>query len=248
MMIALHTCHRIRLVRYTTPVVIGLLWIAGCATDKAKLMQEIGGLLQQTREEVRQETNRMDMEIARLRADVGQLHSAVGEVDSKVGSLGSVVGQVGSEVTLLRTDMQKNDVSIVDLAVRVNQLDHRTARSAMPARSNDARGSQRGEARSSPTSPEKTADAVASTAAEPSKVLKQGMSQQEIVQMFGKPHSTEQILDSVYWYYAVGELKGQYVRFDATTGIVNGWSSFSPQPFQLDLRATPRRPMRERNP
>ena len=57
------------------------------------------------------------------------------------------------------------------------------------------------------------------------------------------PHSMEKILDSVYWYYADGELKGQYVRFDATTGYVNGWSSFSPQPFQIDLRATPRRPM-----
>jgi hypothetical protein len=248
MMTALHTCHRIRLVRHATPVVIGLLWIAGCATDKAKLMQEIGALLQQTREEVRQETNRMDMEIARLRADVGQLHSAVGEVDSKVGNLGSVVGEVGSEVTLLQTDMRKNDVSIVDLAVRVNQLDQRTARGAMPARSNDARGLQRGEAHRSPISPEKTADAVASPAAEPSKALKQGMSQQEIVQMFGTPHSTEQILDSVYWYYADGELRGQYVRFDAATGRVNGWSSFSAQPFQLDLRATPRRPVRQSNP
>jgi hypothetical protein len=248
MMIASHTCHRVRLVRYTTPVVIGLLWMAGCATDKAELMQEIGGLLQQTREEVRQETNRMDMEIARLRTDVGQLHSAVGEVDTKVGDLGSVVGQVGSEVTLLRTDMQKNDTSIVDLAMRVNQLDQRAVRSARPAPSNDARGLQRGEARNSPISPEKTADAVASSAAEPSKGLKQGMSQQEIVQMFGKPHSMEQILDSVYWYYADGELRGQYVRFDAATGHVNGWSSFSAQPFQIDLRATPRRPMRQSNP
>ena len=70
------------------------------------------------------------------------------------------------------------------------------------------------------------------------------MSQQEILRLFGNPHSMEKILDSVYWYYADGELKGQYVRFDATTGYVNGWSSFSPQPFQIDLRATPRRPMR----
>lgn len=44
-------------------------------------------------------------------------------------------------------------------------------------------------------------------------------------------------MDSVYWYYADGELKGQYVRFDATTRFVNGWSTFVPA-FQLDLQTT----------
>jgi hypothetical protein len=244
MMIALHTSHRNHLVGYAMPVVISLLWIVGCAANKATLMQEIEVLLQQTREEVRQETNRLDMEIARLRSDVGELHSAVGQVDSKVGRLGSAVGQVRSEVTLLRTDMRKNDTSIVDLAMRVNQLDQRVVRSDMPSPSNDEQASQRGEVRNSPISPQQVAEAVSSPLAEPSKAIKQGMSQQEILSMFGNPHSTEKILDSVYWYYADGELKGQYVRFDATTGYVNGWSSFSPQPFQIDLRATPRRPMR----
>jgi hypothetical protein len=243
MMIALHTSHRIHLVGYAMPVVISLLWIVGCATNKAELMQEIDVLLQQTREEVRQETNRMDMEIARLRSDVGELHSAVGQVDSKVGRLGSAVGQVGSEVTLLRTDMRKNDTSIVDLAMRVNQLDQRVVKSDMPSPSNDERASERGEVRSSPISPQQVADAVSSPSAERSNALKQGMSQQEILRLFGNPHSTEKILESVYWYYGDGELKGQYVRFDATTGYVNGWSSFSPQPFQIDLRATPSRPM-----
>src|SRR4030095_3471036 len=94
MMIALHTSHRNHLVGYAMPVVIRLLWIVGCATNKAELMQEIDVLLQQTREEVRQETNRMDMEIARLRSDVGELHSAVGQVDYKIGRLGSAVGTV----------------------------------------------------------------------------------------------------------------------------------------------------------
>jgi hypothetical protein len=252
MMISLHTSYRIHLVGYALPTVISLLWIVGCATNKATLMQEIEVLLQQTREEVRQETNRMDMEIARLRSDVGELHSAVGQVDSKVGRLGSAVGQVGSEVTRLRTDMRKNDSSIVDLAMRVNQLDQRAVKSDMPSPSNsdmpspsnDERASQRAEVRSSPISPQQVADAVSSPSAEPSNALKQGMSQQEILRLFGNPHSMEKILDSVYWYYADGELKGQYVRFDATTGYVNGWSSFSPQPFQIDLRATPRRPMR----
>ena len=194
MMIALHTSHRIHLVGYAMPVVISLLWIVGCATNKSELMQEIDVLLQQTREEVRQETNRMDMEIARLRSDVGQLHSAVGQVDSKVGRLGSAVGQVGSEVALLRTDMRKNDTSIVDLAMRVNQLDQRVVRSDMQSPSNDERASQRGEVRSSPISPQQVADAVSSPLAEPSKALKQGMSQQEILRMFGNPHGTETIL------------------------------------------------------
>jgi hypothetical protein len=244
MMISLHTSYRIHLVGYALPVVISLLWIVGCAANKATLMQEIEVLLQQTREEVRQETNRLDMEIARLRSDVGELHSAVGQVDSKVGRLGSAVGQVRSEVTLLRTDMRKNDTSIVDLAMRVNQLDQHLVKSDMQSPSNNERASQGEEERSSPISPQQVPDAVSSPAVEPSHALKQGMSQQEILRLFGNPHSTETILDSVYWYYADGELKGQYVRFDATTGYVNGWSSFSPQPFQIDLRAMPRRSMR----
>jgi len=244
MMIALHVSCRIHLLGYATPVVISLLWIVGCATNKAELMQEIDVLLQQTREEVRQETNRMDMEIARLRSDVGQLHSAVGQVDSKVGRLGSQVGQVGSEVALLRTDMRKNDTSIVELAMRVNQLDQGMGRSDRPAPSNAEWTSQPGEARGSPISPPMATEAVASASVEPSQSLKRGMSQQEILRKFGKPHSMERILNSVYWYYADGELKGQYVRFDATTGSVNGWSALSPKHIQLDLQTTPKPPMR----
>jgi hypothetical protein len=244
MMIALHISRRIHLVGYATLVMTSALWIVGCATNKAELMQEIDALLQQTREEVRQETNRMDMEIARLRSDVGQLHSAVGQVDSKVGRLGSEVGQVGSEVALLRTDMRKNDTSIVELAMRVNQLDQGVARGDLSLPSNDQRASQPGEARGSPMSPQKATEAVASPSTEPNTSLKRGMSQQEILRKFGTPHSMERILNSVYWYYADGELKGQYVRFDATTGSVNGWSSLSPQHIQLDLQTTPRRPMR----
>jgi len=88
MIIALNRSHRIRLVSYTTLVMLSVVWIAGCATDKAKLKQEIEVLLQQTKDEVRQETSRMDTEIARLRQEVGQLHSAVGKVDSQVGRIG----------------------------------------------------------------------------------------------------------------------------------------------------------------
>ena len=241
---ALYISRRIHPVRYATLVVASALWIVGCATHKAELMQEIDALLQQTREEVRQETNRMDMEIAQLRSDLGQLHSAVGRVDSKVGRLGSEVGQVGSEVALLRTDLRKNDTSIVELAMRVNQLDQGVARGDPSLPSNDQQAPQPGEARGSPISPQQETDAVASPPTEPNKSLKRGMSQQEILRQFGNPHSTERILNSVYWYYADGELKGQYVRFDATTGSVNGWSSLSPQHFQLDLQTTQERPMR----
>lgn len=48
------------------------------------------------------------------------------------------------------------------------------------------------------------------------------MTQQDVLRTFGSPHGQERILDSVYWYYADDELKGQYVRFDATTRSVNG--------------------------
>jgi hypothetical protein len=243
MMIAPHTSHRVNLLGYATLVVISLFWIVGCATKKAELMQEIEVLLQQTREEVRQETNRMDTEIARLRSEVGQLHSTVGQVDSKVGRLGAAVGQLGSEVALMQTDMRKNDTSIVDLAIRVNQLDQHVVRSDRPSPSNGERPSQLGDVSGSPISPQQAVNAVPSPSARPGKTLKHGMSQQEILHTFGNPHSMERILDSVYWYYADGELKGQYVRFDATTGYVNGWSTFSTQHFQIDLEARPGGPV-----
>jgi hypothetical protein len=162
----------------------------------------------------------MDAEIARLRSEVGQLHSTVGQVDAKVGRLGSAVGQLGSEVALVQTDMRKNDTSIVDLA-------------------NGERASQQGDVSGSPLSPQQAANAVPSPSASPGKTPKYGMSQQEILGVFGNPHSMERVLDSVYWYYADGELKGQYVRFDVTTGHVNGWSTFSPQHFQIDLETRP---------
>lgn len=63
----------------------------------------------------------MDGEIARLREEVGHLHSAVGKVDSTVGRIGSEIGQVRSDVGLLLVDMHKNDTSMVDLAMHVNQ-------------------------------------------------------------------------------------------------------------------------------
>jgi outer membrane murein-binding lipoprotein Lpp len=244
MMIALHTSHRIRPVSYATLVVVSLVWIAGCATRKAELKQEIEVLLQQTKDEVRQETNRMDVEIARLREEVGQLHSAVGTVDSKVGRMGSEVGQVRSDVALLQIDMRKNDTSMVDLAMRINQIDRRVVRSEKPLVPDGEPASRLGETRGRSNAPQMAADALPAAPAEPANHLKHGMSQPEVLRMFGNPHGKERILDSVYWYYAEGELKGQYVRFDATTGYVNGWSTFSPKLFQIDLRTTQGGPTR----
>jgi outer membrane murein-binding lipoprotein Lpp len=238
MMIAMHTSQGIQLAGYAMLVVVSTLWIAGCATNKAELMQEIGVLLRQTQDEVQQQTNRMDMEIAQLRSEVGQLHAVVGQVDSKVGRMGSEVGQLGSEVALLQVDVNKNGTSMVDLARRVNQPDQHVVKSDRQSPSNGERASERGDVRVNPGNPKRGTDAVASPSTAPSKTLKYGMSQQEILSMYGNPHSTEKILDSIYWYYADGEIEGQYVRFDATTGYVNGWSTSSPQHIQIDLRAT----------
>ena len=243
-MIALKTSHRIRLVGYVTLVGASIFWVDGCATRQAELKQEIEVLLRQTRDEVRQETNRMDMEIAQLRSEVGQLHAAVGQIDSKVGRLGSDVGQLGSDVALLQIDTRKNGTSMVDLAMRVNQLDRRVARGDKPSPASEERAARRGDVRDGPVGPQGATEAVPSPSAEPGKTIKHGMSQQEILRLFGNPHGMERILDSVYWYYADGELKGQYVRFDATTGNVNGWSTFSPEHFQIDLRTTQGGPMR----
>jgi hypothetical protein len=238
MRIALNTSHRIRLVSYATLVMVSVFSIVGCATDKAELKQEIEVLLQQTKDEVRQETSRMDVEIARLRDEVGHLHSAVGRVDSKVGRIGSEVGQVRSDVGLLQIDMRKNDTSMVDLAMRVNQIDRRLVRSEKPPPSTGEPVSGTGDANGSPLAPQMAAEALPALSGEPANFLKHGMSQPEVLRKFGNPHGRERILDSIYWYYAEGELKGQYVRFDATTGYVNGWSTFSPKHFQIDLRTT----------
>jgi hypothetical protein len=243
-MIPLNTFHRISLVSYAILVMVSLVWIAGCATKQAELKQEIEVLLQQTKDEVRQDTNRMDIEIARLRAEVGQLHSAVGKVDTKVGRLGAEVGQVGSDVALLQIDMRKNDTSMVDLAMRVNQIDRRVVRSEKQMPSSGETASKPGDVSGRSLAPQVTADALPSPSREPANPLKHGMSQPEVLRMFGNPHGTERILDSIYWYYAEGELKGQYVRFDATTGYVNGWSTFSPRHFQIDLRTTQGGPSR----
>jgi hypothetical protein len=236
MMIALHTSRKRHLFGSVSFGVTALLWIGGCAPNKAALMQEIEVLLQQTREEVRQEAHRMDTEIARLRSEVGQ-------VDAKVGRLGSAVGQLGSEVALMQLDMRKNDTSIVDLVKRVNQLDQRVGQMDTASSSNSEGDADLGDVSGSPMRPQRAADAVASPSVKPGITLKLGMSQREILRLFGNPHSMERILDAVYWYYADGELKGQYVRFDATTGQVNGWSTSSTQRFQIDLRTTQERPV-----
>jgi outer membrane murein-binding lipoprotein Lpp len=243
MMIAPNTCHKNGPVRYAILAVVGLLWMTGCATKTLGLKQEVEVLLRQTMNQVQQETHRVDTEIERLRSEVVQLRSEVKRVDSKVRRFGSDVGQLGTEVALLQTDMRKNDTSLVEMAVRVNQLDRRLAKG-------EGQSLQNGEQTSRPTAargnlvgqqaaaPSFSPGVVASPREDTTKALKQGMSQQEVLRMFGSPHGTEKILDSVYWYYADGELQGQYVRFDATTGDVVGWSTFSPQDFQIDLRTT----------
>jgi uncharacterized protein (DUF3084 family) len=229
-------------VRAATLMVIGCMWVTGCATYTSKLKQEVEVLLKQTMDEVRQETGRVDTEMALMRSELVRLRSEVGQVDSKVDRLGSEVNQVGSEVALLQTDVQKNDASLVDLAVHINQLDRRVARNDKPVPQNGERPSRTQE----PVVGQQL-DAAATTRSIPiqqdqreetTKALKQGMSQQDVLRLFGDPYRIEKILDAIYWYYGDGDLKGEYVRFNATSGWVNGWSSFASQPFQIDLRTT----------
>jgi outer membrane murein-binding lipoprotein Lpp len=230
---------RYYLVRATTLVVIGCIWLAGCATHTTKLKQEVEVLLKQTMDEVRQETGRIDTEMAQMRSELVRLRSEVGQVDSKVDGLGSQVSQVGSEVALLQTDVQKNDSSLVGLAVRVNQLDRRVA-------SSDTRAPQNGQRTSGPQEavagqqfdPAVTTAPLPVQREEMPKTLKHGMSQQDVLRLFGDPYRIERILDAIYWYYGDGDLKGEYVRFNAASGQVNGWSSLTPQAFQIDLRRT----------
>jgi septal ring factor EnvC (AmiA/AmiB activator) len=222
---------------YTTLAVASLLWMAGCAGNTTALKQEIEGLLKQTMDEVRQETNRMDTEMARIRSEVGQLRSDVGQVDSNVKSLGSAVGQLGSEVALVQSDVGMNNTSLVSLAVQVNQMDRRLAKSEKQALQSGERASKPADANDNSTSQQGEA-AVPPAQEDITPALKHGMTQQEVMRLFGSPHGKERYLDSLYWYYAEGKLEGQYVRFDATTGYVNGWSTFSPQVFQLELRTT----------
>jgi outer membrane murein-binding lipoprotein Lpp len=198
MIIALNASHRIRLVGNATLVMVSVLWLAGCATDKAELKQEIEVLLQQTKDEVRQETGRMDVAIARLREEVGQLQSAVGNVNSKVGRIGSEVGQVRSDVALLQIDMHKNDTSMVDLAMHVNQLDRRLVRHEKWLPSSGEQTSTLGDGDGSPLAPQMAAGALHLLSGEPANSLKHGMSQPEVLRKFGNPHGQERILDSIY--------------------------------------------------
>jgi outer membrane murein-binding lipoprotein Lpp len=220
-------------------VVIGGIWLTGCATETAKLKQEVEVLLKQTMDEVRLETSRMDTEMAQMRSDLVRLRSEVGQVDSKVDRLGSEVSQVGSEVTLLQTEVQKNDASLVGLAVRVNQLDRRAVSGDMPTPQSGERTSDPREAvEGQPLDPAVTTAPTPVQREQPAKILKQGMSQQDVQRLFGNPYRIERVLDAIYWYYGDGDLKGEYVRFNAMSGQVNGWSSFTPQSFQIDLRTT----------
>jgi uncharacterized protein YoxC len=238
-MIAADRFYTYWLVRYAALSVVGLLWITGCATKTAALKAEVQALLKQTMDEVHVETTRLDTEMTQIRAEIKQLISEVEQAQSKVGSLGKEVGQLGSEVVLVQSDVRQNDTSLVDLAMRVNQIDRRVSRGEGASVQRQTQASAPSEARANPVSRPSKRASISSENDETSGPLKRGMTQPEVLRLFGQPHAVEQVLDGVYWYYADGELKGQYVRFDATTGHVNGWSSFAPQLLQLNFRLTP---------
>jgi SmpA / OmlA family len=142
---------------------------------------------------------------------------------------------------LLKQTMDEvhNDTSLVDLAMRVNQIDRRVSRGEGASVQGQIQASAPSEARANLVSrPAKAVNSSSQGGATPS-TLKRGMTQQEVMRLFGEPHAVEQVLGGVYWYYAAGELKGQYVRFDASTGHVNGWSRVAPQLLQLNFRVTP---------
>ncbi len=238
-MIAADRFYTYWLVRYAALSVVGLLWITGCATKTAALKAEVQALLKQTMDEVHVETTRLDTEMAQIRAEVKQLSSEVQQAQSKVGSLGKAVGQLGSEVALVQSDVRHNDTSLVDLAMRVNQIDRRVSQGEGASVQSQTQASAPSEARANLVSRPSKAVSGSSPGGTTPSTLKQGMTQQEVRRLFGQPHAVETVLDAVYWYYADGELKGQYVRFDASTGHVNGWSSVAPQLLQLNFRLTP---------
>jgi hypothetical protein len=218
---------------------VGCMWLAGCATQTAQLKQEVEVLLKQTMDEVRLETSRVDTEMAQVRSELVRLRSEVGQVDSKVDRLGSEVSQVGSEVALLQTEVQKNDTSLVGLAVRVNQLDRRVVSGDTPApKSGESASHPQAAVVGQPSDPAVTTAPIPVQQEQTAKALKHGMSQQDVQRLFGNPYRIERVLDALYWYYGDGDLKGEYVRFNAASGRVNGWSSFAPQSFQIDLRTT----------
>jgi outer membrane murein-binding lipoprotein Lpp len=238
-MIAVDQSRRYGLVSYAVLSVVGLLWMTGCATRTAALKAEVQTLLKQAMDDVHVETDRLDTELAQLRSEVKQLSSEAKQADAKVGRLGKEVRQLGSEVALVRSDVRHNGTSLGDLAVRVNQIDRRLSRSDSASEQNQAQASGPSEARANPPSrPSKAGNASSQDGATPS-ALKQGMTQQEVLRLFGQPHAVERMMDVVYWYYADGELKGQYVRFDASTGYVNAWSSFAPPLPQLNFQISP---------
>jgi archaellum component FlaC len=221
------------LIKAIALMALGCIGVGGCTASKAELKQEIEALIKHTRDEIRVETRRMDADLEQIRAEVGRLRSQVGRVEAHVGRMETHVSRIGSEVSLLQSDAQKNDASLVDLAVRVNQLDRRVNRTDQPVA-----GPGEGMARVADESDHSAHPPLESAPVATSKALQHGMTEQEVLRLFGHPHGIEKVLDSVYWYYGDGDLQGEYVKFDAKSGRVNGWSGFAPEQFQLELLTT----------
>lgn len=232
--------HQYSLKRAVVWMVLGCFGVGGCATNKAELKQEIEVLLKQTRDELKVETRRMDADMEQIKAEIIRLRSDVGHVEAIVGRVETHVSHIGSEVSLLQAEAEKSDTALVDLVVRMNQLDRRMGKADKPAGHNGdqlAGAADDGERTPNP--------ALATTPMPPervetSKALQYGMTEQDVLRLFGNPHGIERVMDSVYWYYGDGDLQGEYVKFDAKSGRVSDWSTTSPQPFQLDLRKTQR--------
>ncbi len=218
--------HRRRPLRCALLVVVNLTILAGCATPRQELSQEVQGLLEQEAEAKNQrQTTRMDSAIAQLHTEVSRLQAAVDYTDNLLRSL---TGRIQGLEQQLATSERQSTQNQMLLTGRIQALERQLAAAAAPSGPTPQQASKPpGDRGSQPRQPTREGSVFAQPGPSPQGITL-GMTQAEVRRRFGQPHSTERVSNFIYWYYAEGELAGQYVCFDGTTDRVVARGGFTP--------------------
>jgi uncharacterized coiled-coil protein SlyX len=221
-----HANWRPKPLRYALLTVVGLIILAGCATPQRELSQEVQGLLEQEAEaKNRRQTTRMDSAIAHLHAEVARLQAAVDYTDDLLGTL---TGRIQTLEQQLAASERHSTQDLMLLTGRMQALERQLAAQAEPFGPSPEQASKLPADRGSQArQPTRQGSVFAQPGPSPHGITL-GMTQAEVLRRFGQPHSTERVSNFIYWYYAEGELAGQYVCFDATTDRVIARGGLNP--------------------
>jgi uncharacterized coiled-coil protein SlyX len=217
---------RPRPLRHALLWVVSLIILSGCATPPQELSHEVRGLLKQEAEaENRRQSTRMDSAIARLHTEIARLQAAVDHTDDVLGTL---TGRIQALEQQLTARERQSGQDLMLLTGRIQALErqlaaHATPPGPTPEQTSKAPGDRASQARQ----PAREGSVFAQPGPAPNGITL-GMTQAEVLRRFGRPHSTERVANFIYWYYAEGELAGQYLCFDATTDRVIARGGFNP--------------------